>query len=596
MKLKVDLGGEPSGRVDVTLGYYVSGAVTIEPGTCDATCELTVPLRIGDWDHPQSGSLLLSAKLTTASGAISHGGGYLSFVAPTQIYELRHLRDGEVFSDGVADSSATFRVTVINDPGEAVAELRLIELATGATRLTASAPFSSSRGLARDALLDLDVTDLTDGLYRVETRARGVDGYYGSGQVTQLRVNHANQAGFDLGDERPAVVGWAGLSANLLVQGPLLSGSKPAAVRLTVDGAERAVLVLPGVWMPNNWQQPTAKQQVSVYMQGDDLTLGTHQVKLELFDTAGRIIGRPTTRTVLVSDFKATVVAPTLVVGRRSVVTLNGDAPTGHLLTQCHAELAAPQPIDSTGLGAFCTTPAATLRTTAPVTPRASGRSSLGLYLNADGYSKLFERPVTVHAARRATTTAPAVPYGQRGTAKVTVQDSHRIGAWTAAPAGVTVTLQRQAVGSTAWATVGSVKTMTGGIASIPFTSGANGNFRAVLASSVPGETVITPTVAAVSVATVVWRSVPTSVIRGKATTYEVAAAPYEAGAVAHLQARKPGSTVWTTVRSVAVPSSTVTRIAYSFPTAGTWSIRVLRAATKQHAAGLSGAATVKVK
>ncbi|TDO44081.1 hypothetical protein EV643_117104 [Kribbella sp. VKM Ac-2527] len=247
-------------------------------------------------------------------------------------------------------------------------------------------------------------------------------------------------------------------------------------------------------------------------------------------------------------------------------------------------------------MGSYCATPTASPRTTAAVTPKVSGPGSISFSLETDGsHRKLIAQPVTLLAARRATISAPAVNYGQRGTAKVTVQDTHRLGTWSAAPAGITVTLQRQAVGGTTWATVGSVKTVTGGVASIPFTSGANGSFRAVLASSVPGETVIAPTVPAVSVATVVWRVVPTSVTRAKTVTYEVAAAPYDAGAVAHLQARKPGSTVWTTVRSVAVPTNTITRIAYAFPTTGTWSVRVLRAATKQHAAGLSGPATVKV-
>lgn len=558
---------------------------------------MTVPLKIGEWDRtgPAYGTLLLSAKLTTAAGVETYGGGSVSITTPPKISDLKFVRDGQLFSEGVADAVGNFRVSVDANPGEAVAELRLIDSA-GIARLTASAPFSVSRGTSKDALFSLDLSGLADGFYRAETRARGTDGYYGYGARTFVRVTHANQAGFNLGDDQPKVVGGAGIGGGLLVQGPLLSGSKPSTVALTVDGAAREVAVTPA-WSPLNWQEPTAKQQLNFSMQGSELTVGTHQVELRLFDTTGRLIGKPSTRTVLVSDFKAKATAPVLVVGRRSTVTLSADGPTGHPLQLCDIELAAPQPINNAPIGRFCTTPAQTLRTTAPVTPKASGVSRFGFSLeSAGGYRKLITQQTTVYAARRATVTAPAVRYGQRGTAKVTVQDNRTLGTWSAAPAGVNVTLQRQVVGSTAWATVGSVKTVAGGTASIPFTSVINGRFRAVLASSVPAETVITPTIAAVSVASVVWRSAPTTATRGRTVTYSVAAAPYDAGAVAYLQVRRPGSTVWTTVRTVAIPTSTVTNLTYAFPTVGTWSVRVLRGTTKQHAGGFSTVAAVKVQ
>ncbi|GAB3824057.1 hypothetical protein [Kribbella italica] len=594
VRLAVDLGGESSGRVDVTLGYDVSGAVDIPAGSCADGCEVTVALRFGEWNTPRPGfgSALLSAKLTTVGGLVAYGGGTLYISGPTAISDVKYVRAGELFDGGVADATGTFRVSVDYAPADAVAELRLIDSA-GVTRMTSSAPFSVSRGLSKDALFDLDLSDLADGLYRVETKARGTDGFYGQGRASSVFVTHANQAGFTPGDA-PLVLGWSGFGSGLTVQGPLLSGSRPATVKLTVNGVERVIAVTPG-WSSNNWQQPTAKQTVSVSMQGADLPVGTHQVELTLFDQAGRLIGKQTKRSVVVSDFQAKAVAPTLVVGRKSTVTLSADGPVGYPLQTCDIELSAPKPADSVGMGRFCTTAPGPLRTSAPVTPKVSGASWISFSLDTGAYRKLISQPVQVYAARRAVVSAPAVAYGARGTAKVTVQDNHTTGAWSAAPAGITVTLQRQAVGSTAWGTVGSVKTVAGGIASIPFTSGANGSFRAVLASSVPSETVVSPVIAAVSYATVVWRSVPTSATRGKAVTYQVAASPYDAGAVAHLQVRKPGATTWTIVRSVAVPTSTVTSLGYAFPTAGSWGVRVLRAATTQHAAGLSGAATVKV-
>ncbi|WP_344209862.1 hypothetical protein [Kribbella sancticallisti] len=211
-----------------------------------------------------------------------------------------------------------------------------------------------------------------------------------------------------------------------------------------------------------------------------------------------------------------------------------------------------------------------------------------------DGRS--YGRPVTVYAARRASVSAPAVPYGGRGTAKVVVQDARKANVWTASPAGITVYLQRQTVGTTRWVTLGSAKTVTGGIASIPFISATNGAFRAVLASSVPAETLISPAIGAVSSAVVSWRLAPRTAIRGRAVTYEVAAVPYDVGALAQLQVRKAGATKWTTVKSVAVPTTRIARFAYAFPSAGSWSVRVYRPATKQHAMGLSMAVAVAVK
>jgi hypothetical protein len=136
---------------------------------------------------------------------------------------------------------------------------------------------------------------------------------------------------------------------------------------------------------------------------------------------------------------------------------------------------------------------------------------------------------------------------------------------------------------------------VTGGVAYVPFVSAINGAFRAVLASSVPGETLITRPIAAVSSATVTWRLAPRTAVHARAVTYEVLANPYDVGSVALLQVRKVGATKWTTAKTVAVPTTRIARFAYAFPSAGTWYVRVYRPATKQHAAGLSIAVTVKV-
>jgi hypothetical protein len=594
VKMAVDLGGGTAGHLDVSIGYYITGSADIAEGTCETGCEVTVTLTVGDWDHSDLGfAPLLSAKLTTDAGTVVYGGGAIYFTAPPRISDLELVRDGQLFGGGVVADAATFRITMQTQPGESVAEVRLVD-DSNMVHATETAPFSISRGVDHDAIVNLDLRAVPDGHYRLQTRARGTNGFYGPGTLVHVRVTHANPAIFDTGVAASLVVGYAGLGGNLKVEGPLLSGSRPAGARMSVDGVERSIVLTPA-WGPFKWEDPATKQTVGFTMEGPELGLGSHQVTMWLLDTAGRVIGKPTERTFVVSDFRAKVTAPTLVVGRKSTVGISADAPAGRLLDSCEVGLVGPGGVQPQSLGWWCQTPIAGLRTSAAVTPRVAGQNQFWSNLRADGYPWSFGQAVTVRAARRATVSAPAVKYGTRGTARITVQDSRSLNVWSAAAAGIVVTLQRQPTGSTAWSTVGSVKTVAGGIASIPFTSSANGRFRALLASSVPGETVISPTIAAVSTATVVWRSAPTSATRTRAVTYQVAAAPYETGAVAHLQVRK-GTTIWTTVRSVAVPSTTITGLAYAFPSTGTWYVRVLRGATTQHAAGLSTQIAVTVK
>ncbi|GAA1557151.1 hypothetical protein GCM10009789_08120 [Kribbella sancticallisti] len=352
VKVAVDLGGAASGRLDVTLGYYISGQTDIPAGSCDSGCEVTVTVKIGDWEHPRPvfGYHLLSAKLTTSSGAETSAGGQVYFSGPVAVAEVRHIRDSQVYGEAVVDADGTFRVSTQNPPGDAVAEVRLVDSA-GVAHLTASAPFTATRGVAHDALFDLDFQAVPSGLYRLQTRNRGTDGFYGSGQEAYVRVNHVDPAVFDAADDKPLVVGTAGFTTNVKVQSPLLSGSKPSTVQLTVDGVNRTTSLTP-TWQSWNWQTPGLAQTVHVTMDGPQLALGTHQLTLKLLDTTGRLIGKPVERTVEVSDFKVSVTAPTLVVGRRSPVALSVDAPAGRLLSRCDVQLSAPG--YSYAVGSWC--------------------------------------------------------------------------------------------------------------------------------------------------------------------------------------------------------------------------------------------------
>ncbi|WP_427888156.1 hypothetical protein ACQHIV_33775 [Kribbella sp. GL6] len=591
----VDLGGAASGRVDVTLAWNINGSVEISAGTCDNGCEATVTLRIGDWGVPFDGSNSVGAKLTTSDGVTVYGGNAVSFQAPSRVSDVRYVRDGQQYSDAVADNSGQFRITTqyVSSPDD-VAELRLVDYRTETTLLTATTPFSVKWGTAYYGLADLDFSAVPSGSYRLDVKGRNAAGYYESGEYFWVQVNHENPAVFDTGVDEPSVAPGT-FGGNLVVTGPLLSGSRPDQVRMTVDGVDRHVFVTPSGWNPGNWQK-SIKQRVQFTMDGPALGVGTYKINLRLLDTAGRVIGTPTDKTLVVTDFTASLTASKLVVGRPGTVTMSADPPKSDPLDDCGLSLREAGQTTWRSVGNWCLNPPVqSLRKTAAVSPRNAGTATFGLNLAARGYYKGFTFPVPVYAERRATVSAPAVPYGGHGTAKVVVQDLRTYGTWSAAPAGITVYLQRQTVGTMRWVTLGSAKSATGGVASIPFTSATNGAFRAVLASSVPGETVITKPIGAVSSATVGWRIAPRTAVRGRAVTYQAIATPYDVGATAWLQVRKAGATKWTTVRTVKVLSNRIAVFGYAFPSAGSWAVRVYRPATKQHAAGLSMALGVKV-
>jgi hypothetical protein len=495
--------------------------------------------------------------------------------------------------DAVADDSGVFRATS-DDPEDSVAEVRLIN-AEGKTLASHRAPFDRYRGEHRDAFVGLDLSKVPNGYYAVLARPRTRDGYYGGGvREIHVRVYHGVPTVFDGERETVRVQGDAGFTGNVTVTGALPSGLAPASVELTIDGVARPTW-LDATWKTAGWQYLHTSQTLRYTMTGAELPLGTHRLTLGVRATNGELIGKLTERTVkVIPNFQYGVVTPLLVVGRKSQVAIAVDAPAGRRLTSCEIAFGARQ---VERLGPWCAKPTPALRVSPSVIPQFAGPNVFSFSLRDDtGNSGFYTVNDHVYAARQAIVSAPAVPAGARGTAKVVVQDSRTINRWSAAPAGIVVYLQRQTVGTTRWVTLGSTKTVAGGIASIPFTSTANGAFRAVLASTVPLETVISSATGAVSSATVGWRLAPRAATRGKAVTYQATAAPYDVGSVAHLQVRKAGTSSWTTVRSVQVPKATIVTFGHAFTGSGTWTVRVYRQATKQHALGLSTPISVTVK
>ena len=149
--------------------------------------------------------------------------------------------------------------------------------------------------------------------------------------------------------------------------------------------------------------------------------------------------------------------------------------------------------------------------------------------------------PVTVYAARAATLTAPtSCAYGGKLTATVKVTDRTNYAKAPTAKAGVAVTLQRKAAGTSTWISVGTGKTDAYGKAVIAFTNTASGRMRAVITSAVPGRTITTTERPITSVSVVTWSSLPSTVRSGAMLTAAVYAKPYEKGATVRVQARAP--------------------------------------------------------
>jgi hypothetical protein len=205
--------------------------------------------------------------------------------------------------------------------------------------------------------------------------------------------------------------------------------------------------------------------------------------------------------------------------------------------------------------------------------------------------------PVTVYAARAATLTAPtSSAYGGKLTATVKVTDRTNYAKAPTAKAGVAVTLQRKAAGTSTWISVGTGKTDAYGKAVIAFTNTASGRMRAVITSAVPGRTITTTEQPVTSVSVVTWSSLPSTVRSGGVLTAAVYAKPYETGAAVRVQARTLGTTSWTTFTTAPVSSTGYAKATARLYTRGTWEVRVLRVATTQRANGYSTIRRVSVR
>ena len=77
--------------------------------------------------------------------------------------------------------------------------------------------------------------------------------------------------------------------------------------------------------------------------------------------------------------------------------------------------------------------------------------------------------------------------------------------------------------------------------------------------------------------------------------TAGVYAAPYENGATVRFQARKLGTSTWTTFGSGAVGTSGYAKASGRLPSKGTWEVRIQRVGTTTQATGYSTTRRVTV-
>jgi hypothetical protein len=203
---------------------------------------------------------------------------------------------------------------------------------------------------------------------------------------------------------------------------------------------------------------------------------------------------------------------------------------------------------------------------------------------------------VTVYANRTATLTAPArASWGTVQAATVTVLDEKRVGLRSPAAAGLTVTLQRKKAGTSTWTSIGTAVTGSTGKATIRYTNSASGRLRALVKGTLPGSTVVSAERSTTSVAVVAWSSLPTSARYGTVVTAGVYAKPYEKGAVVRFQARKLGTSTWTTFGSGAVRTNGYAKASARLLSKGTWEVRIQRAGTTTRATGYSTVRRLKV-
>ncbi|MGO4598742.1 hypothetical protein [Terrabacter sp. 2RAF25] len=436
-----------------------------------------------------------------------------------------------------------------------------------------------------DGRVEIDTSTLPEGRYRVWAQAHDADGRWSFATPAGIVVVHSPPV-VVLEDGPGIVAAGQPAAVTVKVRGLRSPDRRPGTVRLTVGGTEHILPAGTADWfVPYDGAEPSSR---SLDFPTAGLPVGPASVEVEVLDTKGVTMGSASA-VVDIVDFKDVVTVPTLVVGRSASVRLQATAPSGTSLLQCFVYLQAP--LDQDYMYNLCRGPRATTVDRAAVfVPQNAGTGLLHTEIMAnDGVvGPQRDLPVTVYANRTTALSAPAqAAWGILQTATVSVRDEKRVGVVSAAP-GVAVTLQRKNAGTTTWTTIGTATTAANGVAVIRYTNASSGRLRAVVKGTAPGSTVTSPERATTSVAVVSLSSLPTSARAGALVTGAVYAKPYERGATVRFQARRLGTSAWTTYGSGAVASSGYAKAAGRLWSKGTWEVRIQRVASATQAAGYS--------
>lgn len=606
VEVEVNLNGAPWLSLNPLAGTP-GNTITSEPQTIDAdhcptVCTVTFDFDPTGWETPLPpdwGSIGIYFYSDAGSSSAQRSVYFANPVANTFITAVNRDPTDNVagYAPWVLDTGGDFTIgsDIQRSAGE-VLEARVYPAGSGLPRpapiLTATGSWSQppAGGQPPTGSIHLDTANLAAGSYPMMIRARNLAGQYGWSLKTSLTVRHdpiTSMSTFPayLGPDQDLVVG-------MVVNRPLPDGITYSNFSVSIDGG-------PAQTVPaQSWQVPagTLNPVTGFLRLHPALAPGDHTVTVQVLDTHGNPIGSPSTGTVTRVEFTDTAaITPPLVVGRPGSVEFTGTAPLGLTYQTCSYMLVDPE---LSVAGNACESGQSTYSKPVNWTPLAAGPGHVDTWVRTEqgAFSPVQTIPLTIYAARSVLLTAPSVSaYGSHQTATVTVRDLHRVGGIPLAAANVAVRVQRQAAGTTDWSDLATALTDTTGRAFIAFDNTVNGQLRALVTSTVPGENVVSATQPVSTAATVSWISLPKWSRSGALIRARVLTLPYQSGAAIRVQARHRGSR-WKPVGSALVTASGYTKATFRLARRTTWQIRILRTRTSNTTAAYSSIRRISIR
>ncbi|GAA1235882.1 hypothetical protein [Oryzihumus leptocrescens] len=622
VQVAVTLNDEQSLTLSAQLGDAGSATTTVSAADCPQTCTVTLPPIQSTFETPTRGGSQYVIVFGAYGSDPSHPWGLASanvtVDGPGPIWNEGAQRDPvtpSVYRDNVVDDHAT--VTVLagaagrpestRPAGEQV-ELRLYtqqgsRAVPPAALITQSQPWSPGADGNLQATFHLDTTALTEGTYLIGVHARDSQGHYGDtdwadGSSEMYVRHHVGQAVdvYPPSGSSYAEVGTTGLKVEVTMYGPWKH--QPGVVKARVDDGPLLPVSTPPAW-PTRGDNDTTPVSALGEVTTAPLAAGDHFVQVYLYDSSNMQIGPTMGQWVHVVQLNEAAEIPTLVVMHPATVRFTGTAPLPLIYDNCGYSITfngTSYPGDS-----LCTAGAKGFSTSVTWTPHNAGPAVVKLFANMAEQpsapaliSNSREYTTTVYADRTVTISNVLGTYGTVGATSVTVTDLRNIEEGSVAAADVPVTVQRLSAGSNTWQTLATVRTSTAGAARVSFTNTISGRLRALVPSTVPGDTVSSEWGWVTANSSSAWTSLPTWTRAGRFVTAKATTRPYDAGARALLQVYRYGTYSWVTVANV--PVSTTGAVTSSFRlNRGYYAVRVYRLATAAHAGSLTSLRFIRV-